>query len=99
MSKTMISARIPEVLDRKLEAIAAAERRSKSFIVEEALQLYAEREAWMIARAEASARRAEMSGQWYSDDVVMEWFSTQTSGQISGQSSPFPKPDAGKAKP
>jgi predicted transcriptional regulator len=94
MTKTMVSARIPVELDRKLEAMAAAEKRSKSYIVEEALQIHAEREAWMIAEAEASAREADESGEWYSNELVMEWLISKTTSNPL----PFPKPDILRSK-
>ena len=88
MTKTMISARIPKKLDERLEAIASSERRSKSFVVEEALQLYSEREEWMIARAEASQRQAEEKGEWYSHEAVMDYFNSL------GTAHPKPRPKA-----
>ena len=45
MTKTMISARIPEKLGQELEALAEATRRSKAFLVTEALEDYVGRKA------------------------------------------------------
>jgi RHH-type transcriptional regulator, rel operon repressor / antitoxin RelB len=73
MTKTMISARIPEKLDRELEALAAAAKRSKSYLLEEALQRFVDREAWMLAKADAAFKEAEESGEWISQEAMEKW--------------------------
>ena len=51
-----ISARIPEKLGAELEALAEATRRSKAFLVTEALQDYVHRQAWLVKRIDEAVR-------------------------------------------
>jgi RHH-type transcriptional regulator, rel operon repressor / antitoxin RelB len=89
MTKTMISARIPEALDQKLEALAAAAKRSKSYLMEEALERFVERESWMLAKADAAFKEAQESGEWISQDAVETWLMSWGTDHVL----PAPAPD------
>ena len=89
MTKTMISARIPQALDLKLEALAIAGKRSKSYLLEEALERFVEREAWMLAKADAAFKEAEESGEWISQEAVEKWLVSWGTDNVL----PLPEPD------
>jgi RHH-type transcriptional regulator, rel operon repressor / antitoxin RelB len=73
MTKTMISARIPLELDEKLEAYAKMDKRSKSFIIEEALERYIDREQWVGEKMDQAFAEAEQSGEWTSNEAMVKW--------------------------
>ena len=89
MSKTMISARIPEKLSEDLEALAIETKRSKGFLLTEALEDYVNREAWIKKKIDAAVKAADRSNEFYSHEVVSEWImSWGTENEL-----PRPKPD------
>lgn len=73
MVKTMISARIPEKLGEELEALAEATRRSKAFLVTEALEDYVRRQAWLVREIDAAVKEADESGEWISHERMSAW--------------------------
>ncbi len=73
MSKTMISARIPEKLGEELEALAEAKRRSKAFLITEAVDDYVRREAWLLKQIDEAVREADESGEWISHEKMSAW--------------------------
>jgi RHH-type transcriptional regulator, rel operon repressor / antitoxin RelB len=89
MTKTMISARIPEALDQKLEALAVAAKRSKSYLLEEALERFVDREAWMLAKADSAFKEAEESGEWISQGAMEKWLMSWGTDTVL----PPPEPD------
>lgn len=54
-----VTARIPDETAAKLEKLAKATRRSKSYLVGEALSTYLETQAWQVARTLESIRQAD----------------------------------------
>lgn len=76
MTKTMISARIPEQLGIDLEALAAATRRSKAFLVTEALEDYVKRQAWLAKRIDEAVRDADESGEYVSEEDMSAWLNS-----------------------
>ena len=91
MTKSMISARIPEVLDRKLDAYAKLGKRSKSFIIEEALERYIAREEWMVEKMDTAFLESEESGEWTSNEAMVKWAE-------SDELLPLPEPDIFRKK-
>lgn len=73
MTKTMISARIPEQLGNDLEALAVATRRSKAFLVTEALEDYVKRRAWLAKRIDEAVRDADESGEYVLEEDMSAW--------------------------
>ena len=73
MSKTMISARIPEKLGQELEALSEATRRSKAFLVTEALEDYVHYQLRLTREIEAAVKEADESGEWVSDEDMRAW--------------------------
>ena len=89
MTKTMISARIPEKLSNELEALAVQTKRSKGFLLTEALEDYVSREAWMVKKIDAAIAASDASTEWYSQEVVEKWFlALGTENEL-----PMPQPD------
>jgi predicted transcriptional regulator len=74
MNKTMISARIPKKLSEELEALAVQMKRSKGFILTEALENYVSRETWIAKKIDESIADADASGERYSQEAVENWF-------------------------
>jgi len=54
-----VTARIPDETAAKLDELAKATRRSKSYLVGEALSTYLETQAWQIARIAESVAQAD----------------------------------------
>jgi predicted transcriptional regulator len=52
MAQTITSIRLPDELREKIEGLARATGRSKSFLMQEAIEHYVENEAWQLARIE-----------------------------------------------
>ncbi len=73
MSKTMISARIPEQLAQDLEALAEATRRSKAFLVTEAIDDYVKRQAWLVKSIDEAVKEADESGEYVSEEDMSAW--------------------------
>jgi RHH-type transcriptional regulator, rel operon repressor / antitoxin RelB len=89
MTKKMITARIPVSVNEQLELLAQREKRSKSFLIEEALAIYVAREEMINAKMGSSFKQAEESGEWVSNEAVMRWMdSWGTENELSP-----PKPD------
>ena len=89
MTKKMISARIPNELDEKLEHYAKVEKRSKSFVIEEALERYIAREEWMVEKMDRAFAEAEESGEWISNEAMIEWMESWGTENVL----PPPEPD------
>ncbi len=73
MVQTITSIRLPDELRKKIEGLARATGRSKSFLMQEAIERYVENEAWQVARIEEGIRAddagehvpaAEMEAFW-----------------------------------
>lgn len=89
MTKTMISARIPEKLAEDLEALAETTRRSKAFLVTEALENYVSRQAKLVREIDAAVKEADESGAYISDEKMRAWMlSWGKPGEL-----PPPEPD------
>ena len=89
MTKTMISARIPEKLSEDLEALAIQQKRSKGFLLTEALEEYVNREAWIAKKIDAGIAAADASDERYSQESVEKWFmALGTENEL-----PMPEPD------
>jgi RHH-type transcriptional regulator, rel operon repressor / antitoxin RelB len=76
MTKTMISARIPEKLDRDLAGLAEMTSRSKAFLLTEALEEYVERKGWIIREIDSAVADAAKDGSYVSEDDMAAWFKT-----------------------
>ena len=89
MSKTMISARIPEKLGEELEALAVATRRSKAFLVTEALEELVRRQNRLKLALAQAVKEADESGAYISHEKMEAWMlSLGTENEL-----PVPEPD------
>lgn len=68
-----VTARIPEETAAKLNELAKATNRSKSFIVANALDQFLEEQAWQVARINQSIAQAD-AGNFASDAEVKDAF-------------------------
>jgi predicted transcriptional regulator len=89
MPKTMISARVDEDLNQSLEVLAASTKRSKAFLISEALEHYVQKHAWMQERIDAAIKEADETGEYISHEAMMKWMkSWGTDNELSP-----PEPD------
>lgn len=86
MTKTMISARIPEKLGEELEALAATTRRSKAYLVTEALEDYVDRKARLYREIDEAVKEADEDGSYVSEKDMRTWLGTW------GKENEFPPP-------
>lgn len=70
---TTISVRVPAAMREKLEHLAEATGRSKSFLTSQALEDYLKREAWQVAAIKKGVAAAER-GEFASDVEVAKRF-------------------------
>jgi predicted transcriptional regulator len=56
---TLLSIRVKDELKEKLESLAEATQRSKSFLATEALERYIELESWQVAHVEEGMKQAD----------------------------------------
>ncbi len=82
---TTLTFRLNEDLKEKLESLAEATQRSKSFLAAEAIQRYVEEEAWQVAEIVEGARQAREMGT-VPDDEAQSWMTSL------GTKKPLPRP-------
>ncbi len=68
-----VTARIPEETVAKLNELAKATNRSKSFIVASALEKFLDEQAWQVARIKEGLAEAD-AGNFAADDEVKAAF-------------------------
>ena len=69
----IVTVRIDSTLNRRLEALARATKRSKSYLAAEALQSYVESEAQFVAAVEEGLRDIEADNVVDHDTVVADF--------------------------
>ena len=62
----------PEIVER-LDLLSASTNRSKTFLVEEALTDYLEREAWQVAEIAEAVAEADAGGPFVEHEKVDAW--------------------------
>ncbi len=72
---TLISVRVPVDTARKLEALAAATKRSKSYIGAEAIEQYISTQEWQIKAIEKAIKSAD-KGKVVDHAAVEGWLSS-----------------------
>ena len=73
MSKTMVSARIPEALGEKLETLTSLTRRSKAYHLTEALEGYVDQQVRLYQHIAAAVKDADEDGRYVSDKDMRAW--------------------------
>ncbi len=59
MATAVLTVRVPEEIKTKLDKLAQATRRSKSFLAEEAIARYLDLESWQIGEIEQALEEAD----------------------------------------
>ncbi|MHB1052420.1 MAG: CopG family ribbon-helix-helix protein [Thiobacillus sp.] len=59
MATTVLTLRVPVEVKAKLDKLAQATHRSKSFLVEEAIARYLDLEAWQVGEIEQAIKEAD----------------------------------------
>jgi RHH-type transcriptional regulator, rel operon repressor / antitoxin RelB len=72
---TLFSFRVKDELKEKLESLAEATQRSKSFLASEALERYIQDEAWQVSEMVEGARQARELGT-VSDEEAQTWMAS-----------------------
>lgn len=67
---TTISVRIEDEVKSRLDRLAESTRRSKSFLVAEAIRQFVENNEWQVAELQAALREAD-AGDFASDEDVV----------------------------
>ena len=73
MAQAITSIRLPDELRRKVESLARATGRSKSFLMQEAIEQYVENEAWQMARIEEGLRADDAGDHVPADEMEAFW--------------------------
>ncbi len=74
MESTTITIRLPEELKNKLQNLAHATGRSKSFLALEAIQAYVESESWQIQAIEEALYEADQPDAKFAEhEKVATW--------------------------
>lgn len=73
MTKTMISARIPQALSDKLETLAGLTRRSKAFLLIDALEGYVDEKVRLYQHIDEAIREADEDGSYVSEKDMEAW--------------------------
>jgi len=69
---TTLSVRVDPKVLRRLEALAASSKRSKSFLAAEAIAAYVEAEEWQLGEIQAGLKDLE-AGRTVSHERVSRW--------------------------
>jgi RHH-type rel operon transcriptional repressor/antitoxin RelB len=72
---TTLTLRIAETLKSKLESLAEATQRSKSFLAAEALERYVAEESWQVAEIKEGMRQAD-AGLLIAGEDMDKWLAS-----------------------
>lgn len=61
MATAVLALRVPEEIKTKLDRLAQATHRSRSYLAEEAIARYIDREAWQVGEIEQAVQEADRS--------------------------------------
>ncbi|MEJ2158236.1 MAG: ribbon-helix-helix domain-containing protein [Desulfobacteraceae bacterium] len=73
MESVPVSSRVDRAVSDKLDILSKATKRSRSFLISEAIKDYAKDQAWQIEAVEEGIRQADQ-GKFASDDKVRKAF-------------------------
>jgi predicted transcriptional regulator len=88
MSDATFSVRIPDDLRQEVDALAKANRRSRSFLVKEALQAYVDEQKAYREAIDEAIREAD-EGIFVSGEAVDRWLASWGTDNVL----PMPEPD------
>ena len=72
MAENVISVRVSDELRDRLDSLASATQRPRSFLAQEAIAEYLDRHAWQVAAIDEAVASAD-SGRVVGHDAVAEW--------------------------
>jgi predicted transcriptional regulator len=78
MPKTMISARVDDEIHASLDQLAEATKRSKAFLIADALETYVKQQAWQMRKIDDAFREADETGEFISHEAVEKWLTAWT---------------------
>jgi predicted transcriptional regulator len=85
---------VDDKLNEDLEKLSALTRRSKAFLITEALESYVDYETRLAQKIEAALKEADETGEFISNEAVMKWMkSLGTPNEL-----PPPEPDIFKKR-
>ena len=87
-SSETFSVRLPEPLRAELDRFAAERKRSRAFVIKEAVTAYMEEQRAYEAAVEDALAKTE-KGVFVSGDAVTAWLGTWGTGRVG----PVPEPD------
>ena len=87
MTTSVLTVRLPDKVRLDLEKIADATNRTKSYIVNKAIEDYVARNAWQIAELGDAVRAADL-GSFMSEQAVDDWLASW------GADTELPAPEA-----
>lgn len=87
-SSTLVSVRLPDDLRREVDELAKASRRSRSFIVKEAVAAYVDEQRAYVEAIEEAVKEAD-KGVFISGEAVDRWLASWGTDNVL----PVPEPD------
>jgi RHH-type rel operon transcriptional repressor/antitoxin RelB len=73
MNSVSVSSRVDKAISEKLDVLAKATTRSRSFLISEAIRVYVEDQAWQIEAIKEGVKQADQ-GKFASNDKVRKTF-------------------------
>ena len=73
---TLISARVPEEVAQRLEALASATHRSKSYLAAQAIEEFVDLQEWQVAAIKegmVAAEKGKVKGHAQALDILKSW--------------------------
>ncbi|MGE3829969.1 MAG: CopG family ribbon-helix-helix protein [Parvibaculaceae bacterium] len=86
MAGSVLSVRVPDEVKEELDLLAAATRRSKSFLAQEAITDYVRRNAWKAKALQEAVAEAD-KGKFISQEAMAAW------ADSLGGDKPLPPPE------
>jgi RHH-type rel operon transcriptional repressor/antitoxin RelB len=73
MNSVSVSSRVDKAVSEKLDVLAKATTRSRSFLISEAIRVYVEDQSWQIVAIKEGVKQADQ-GKFASNDKVRKTF-------------------------
>jgi RHH-type rel operon transcriptional repressor/antitoxin RelB len=73
MNSVSVSSRVDKAISEKLDVLAKATTRSRSFLISEAIRVYVEDQSWQIEAIKEGVKQADQ-GKFASNDKVRKTF-------------------------
>jgi RHH-type transcriptional regulator, rel operon repressor / antitoxin RelB len=86
---TTITVRLSNELKSKLERLAASTRRSKSYLVAEAIAEYVDLNAWQVEEIAKAVEKADAGGPFVRDEDASRYLDSLAEGETPAQPKTF----------